>query len=378
MKKTILTHLSFFSVLLLLVLIASCKKDEAKPAVPEILSVSTIKKPDSLIYEGNMGDWIAIHGTSLANIMEIKLNDVLVDLEEIYEENGVVYLQIPVKLPIEITDKLYLTTKGGASVLNFKVNSPDLELTGMFNEYTLPGDTIRIYGKFLQLYEVDASNSVVLFGEMESPVIAATDNYLTAKVPATVQPNVKVKLRNNKYNAEAVCPGYYQDKNHVITSFDSDFPYTSGTGQQWVGAGPEPKPTSGNYIRFEVDQQKYPNGLGWFYLMENSYDYQLDMIQHPEKYVLKFELNMGLPIRKTNFFIYYYWAVAPSPIGGDFFTVQNLGRWQTIAIPLEKIIPMGNTGTSTSFSLNFRVENFSPVEQVAMYFDNFRIYKKGE
>jgi hypothetical protein len=365
-------------VLLFLLVIASCKKDDVKPGVPKMIHISTIKKLDSVIFEGNMGDWIALQGTSLSNVKEIKLNDVLVDLEEIYEENGVVYLQIPVKLPVEVTNKLYLTTGGGVTELNFNVNSPDLELISMFNEYTLPGDTIRIYGRFLQLYEVDATNSVVLFGELESPVITATDNYITAKVPAAVQPNVKVTLKNNKYNAEAVCPGYYQDKNHVITSFDNDFPYNSGTGQQWVGAGPEPKPTSGNYIRFEVDQQKYPDGLGWFYLMENSYEYQLDMIQHPENYVLKFELNMGLPIRKTNFFIYYYWAVAPSPIGGDLFTVQNLGRWQTVSIPLEKIIPMGNTGTSTSFSLNFRVENFSPVEQVAMYFDNFRIYKKGD
>lgn len=378
MKKNYRTHLSIFTVLLLLLVIASCKKDDVKPGVPKMLNISTIKKLDSVIFQGNMGDWIALHGTSLANVTEIKLNDVLVDLEEIYEENGVVYLQIPVKLPVEVTNKLYLSTKGGTTDLNFTVSSPDLELTSMFNEYTLPGDTIRIYGKFLKLYEVDASNSVVLFGNLESPVITATDNYITAKVPEAVQSNVKVTLKNNKYNAEAVCPGYYQDKHHVITTFDSDFPYTSGTGQQWVGAGPEPKPTSGNYIRFEVDQQKYPDGLGWFYLMENSYEYQLDMILHPEKYVLKFELNMGLPIRKTNFFIYYYWAVAPSPIGGDLFTVQNLGRWQTVSIPLEKIIPMGNTGTSTSFSLNFRVENFSPVEQVAMYFDNFRIYKKGE
>jgi len=43
---------------------------------------------------------------------------------------------------------------------------------------------------------------------------------------------------------------------------------------------------------------------------------------------------------------------------------------------LEKIIPLGYTGTDTNYSLNIRVEDFAPVEQVAMYFDNFRIYQK--
>ncbi len=378
MKNRYKQYLAVCLAGILLMSVTSCKKDDVKFAAPTLAKVTTIQKTDSTIYEGNMGDWIAIHGSGVTGITEIKFNDVLVDLEQFYEENGVLYLQIPVKLPIEITDKIYITTAGGKAEIPFKVNSPDLELTGMFNEYTPPGDTIRIYGKFLMLYEVDATNAVVIFGDKETPVIAATDNYITAKVPMDVASNVKVKLQSNKYNAVAVCPGFYKDKNYVITSFDADFPYTTATGQQWVGEWPNPAPISGKYIRFDVNQQTYPNGLGWFYLMEKSYNYQLDMVQHPEKYVVKFELNMRLPIRRTNFFIYYYWAVAPGPIGGDLFTVQNLNVWQTVSIPLERIIPMGNTGTATSFSFNMRVENFAPVEEVGMYFDNFRIYKKGD
>jgi hypothetical protein len=378
MKKQHIRGLSICLVIMSLLYSTSCKKDEGGGAALTLSKISTIKNLDGSINGGNMGDWIAIHGTSLQDISGIKFNDVEVDLEEIYEKDDIVYLQIPVKLPLEVTNKLYLATSHGEIDYNFTVTSPDLELTGMFNEYTPPGDTIRVYGKFIKLYEVDSSNAVVLFGNLETPVISSADNFVTARVPLNVQSNVKVKLRSNKYNAVAACPGFYQDKKYVITTFDSDFPYTSGTGSQWVGEWPEPKPVSGKYIRFEVDQQKYPSGLGWFYLMENSYNYTLDMVQHPENYVLKFELNMKLPIKATNFFVYYYWAVAPTAMGGETFTVQNLGRWQTLSIPLEKIIPMGNTGTSTSYSLNFRVENFAPVEQVAMYFDNFRIYKKGE
>ncbi len=379
MKKIYSLHR--IAALLLAVIMLSlpaCKKDGVTGGTPALTKVSAIKDLAGSITTGNMGDWIALHGSHLADIREIKFNDVVVDLEEIYEKDDVVYLQVPVKLPQEVTDKIYVTTPGGEVTYTFTVNSPDLELTGMFNEYTPPGDTIRIYGKFITLYEIDASNAVVRFGDIETPVISATDNSITARVPADVQPNVKVQLKSNKYDVVAECPGFYQDKQHVITTFDSDYPYTNATGQQWVGAWTNPKPTSGKYIRFEVNQATYPDGLGWFYLMENSYVYTVDMIQHPENYTLKFELNMTQPIKSTNFFIYYYWAVAPQPIGSDLFTVQTFGRWQTVSIPLEKIIPMGNTTTDTSFSLNFRVENFAPVETVAMYFDNLRIYKKGE
>jgi len=358
--------------------IVACKKESLEIGTPVATKISAVTDLEGSIEGGSMGDWIALHGSNLSDIASIRVNDVEVDLEEIYEENDVVFMQVPVQLPTEVTDKLYLTTPGGEVAYDFTVNVPDLELTSMFNEYTLPGDTIRIYGRFLQLYEVDSLNSVVVFGTHESPVIASTETYITARVPLAVEPNVKVVLKNQKYDVEAVCPGFYQDKNHVITSFDTDFPYTSATGAQWVGEWANPKPISGKYIRFEVDQATYPDGLGWFYLMENSYNYTLDMVQHPENYELKFELNMSMPIQRTNFFIYYYWAVAPGPLGGETFNVQNVGRWQTISIPLEKIIPTGNTGTSTAYSLNFRVENYAPVERVAMYFDNFRIYKKGD
>jgi hypothetical protein len=368
-------------MLILLTLLAmsvtSCKNDDNNlPDSPTFSKVTTIKDMATPITGGSMGDWIAIKGDNFAQTDSVLFNDVAVHLKDIYYENNVLYVQVPVKLPSTVTNKVTVKTQGGETAFNFNVNIPNLQLTSMFNEYTLPGDTIKIYGKFLSLYEVNSSNTVVSFGGKESPVIKATDSYITAKVPLDVQPNVRIKAINKKYNAEAVCPGYYQDKHNVITTFDSDFPYTSSTGQQWVGEWKNPKPTSGKYLRFEVDQATYPSGLGWFYFFTSDVNYTLDMMQHPDKYTLKFELNMNLPIKTTNFFVYYYWAVAPTPMSGESFTVQNMGIWQTVNIPLEKIIPLGYTGTDTSYSLNIRVEDFAPVEQVAMYFDNFRIYQK--
>ncbi len=377
MKKNV-SYTWLYMVILVAVQLMSCKKGELVTEVPSGSRISAIKDLEGTITAGEMGDWIALHGTNLTDLQSIVFNDVPVELDDVYVEHDIVYLQVPIKMPQELSNKLKVSTSGGEFSFDFTVNIPALEMTGMFNEYTLPGDTLRIFGRFLTLYEVDSENTVVSFGGIETPVISATDTYLTAKVPVNVTPDVKVEVINKKYEAKAICPGYYQDKNNIITSFDDDFPYTSSTGQQWVGAWPNPKPTSGKYIRFEVDRQTYPSGLGWFYLMENNFKYTLDMIQHPERYELKFELNMAMPIQRTNFFIYYYWAVAPGPIGSESFNVQTLGRWQTRSIPLERIIPVGNTDTETNFSLNIRVENFAPVENVAMYFDNFRIYRKGD
>ncbi len=359
--------------------ITSCKKNEEKFEAPKGSMVSTIGNLETSINGGEMGDWIAVHGSNLKSTELILFNDVEADLKQIYFEKDIMYLQVPIKMPKEVTNKILLKTKGGEVTYDFSVSIPKLEMTNIFNEYTLPGDTIKLYGKFLKLYEVDSLNTVVSFGGVASKVIEVGETYLTAKVPVNVQSNVKVKVVNSKFNAVAVCTGYYQDKHHMITNFDADFPYTAEEGKQWVGEWPSPKPTSNKYLRFEVEPATYPNGLGWFYLFKSSVEYTLDMVNHPEKYVLKFELNMKFPIQRTSFFFYYYWAVAPiGPLKGESFYVQTPGVWQTATIPLEKIIPMGNNASSSSYSLNMRVENYAPVERVAMFFDNFRIYKKGD
>jgi hypothetical protein len=364
----------------------SCDEKDEIPGNPSLSKVTSVENDLISISSGNMGDWISIFWENLESAIAIRFNDVEVNMQEIYYENEVLYLQIPVKMPLEVNNKLTVTTRGGEIAFDFSVNVPALELTGMFNEYTLPGDTIKIYGKFLDLYEITSENTKIVFGNIEMPVIENNGTYLTAKVPQNVQANVKVQAVNSKFNATSECPGWYQDKHNIITTFDDDFPYSNGTGQQWVGAWTEPKPTSGKYIRFEVTPETYPDGLGWFYLMEHSVSYQVDMLAHPENYVLKFELNMLYPIQRTNFFIYFYWAIDPNPIGSEYFNVQSLGVWQTVTLPLDKIVlkdkwaesPYPWDGASTNFSINFRIENFAPVERVAMYFDNLRIYKTGD
>ena len=390
MKAIHFSKYLFLLTAILFVSLPSCDKNNEDPAGPPLLShVTAIKDTtQTFLTGGNMGDWIAIHGKNLATAYKIYFNDVEVDMEEVYYENEVLYLQIPIRIPLEVTDQLKVITKGGETSFTFTVGVPDLELTGMFNEYTLPGDTIKIYGKFLDLYEVDKDNTVVVFGDIQTPVIKNGGTFITAKVPVNVQANVKVKAINSKYSATAICPGYYQDKHSVITTFDDDFPSKS-IGANWASIvtlvdEKTGKPlSSGKCIKLFVNQDNAPSGLGWWYFYEHiPYAYTADMAANPENYILKFELNMFNPINTTRFCMYYWWNQESASTdnyilkaGGDYLNVQTFRVWQTISIPFEVFRPKGK-GNPERFSI--RVESFAPVEPVHMYIDNFRIYKKGE
>ena len=360
-----------FLMFALLVSMSSCSKKDQLPGQPTLNSISAIKNLTVPITGGNMGDWIAISGENLENVSKIQFNDVDVNLLDVYYEKKILYLQVPIAMPTAITDKVKITTTSGSVEYNYKVAIPNLKLTGMFNEYTAPGDTLKIYGSFFKLYKVDKTNTVVSFGGAENPVIDAGDNYLTVKVPQNAASNVKLKVVNKAFNVTADCPGYYQDRQFMITNFD-DVPYTGGDGASFVGAWTNPKPVSGKYTYLKVGN----GGSGWSYLMSTGASYTADMKDNPNKYVVKFELNMITPIMKTKFYIYNYWNYNPAEITAADLVVQNLGVWQTISIPLERIIPMNFTGNKAYIgSFNIRIE--SPAgEPVNMCWDNFRVSKK--
>ena len=110
--------------------------------------------------------------------------------------------------------------------------------------------------------------------------------------------------------------------------------------------------------------------------MGTGVSYTSDMKDHPDKYEVKFELNMITPIMKTKFYIYNYWNHTPAEITAADLVVQNLGTWQTVKITLERIIPLNFAGNKDYIgSFNIRIE--SPAgEPVSMGWDNFRISLK--
>ena len=178
------------------VLFFSCDSDEVISDPPRFQKVTVIDDFDSVISSGDMGDWIAIKGENLESTNAIFFNDISVDMEEIYYDNDILYLQIPIAMPLDINNKLKVVTESGEFDLDFTVNIPNIKLTGMFNEYTLPGDTMKMYGDFFELYEVDSSNTVIVFDGIESPVIQSGEKYLTVRVPENAGQNIKLKIVN--------------------------------------------------------------------------------------------------------------------------------------------------------------------------------------
>lgn len=361
-------------VLFFIISMYSCT-DESTAIVPITLTkVTTVVDLNTAITEAALGDFIAVHGTGLdlKNIDSVLINDVKVNLLDVYTENDILYLKIPVKLAMTVTDKIYIYNQVGRQEIPFKAVSPALYLERMFNEYTKPGDTIMIYGDFFELYEIDSLNAVVDFNGKESPVISSSNNYLTAKVPSNVDKNIKVKVKGLKYGVEAFCPGRYYDSELMIMDFDELMPSNPVN----VVTNPSDKQRlSGNFLRID-NTSAYS---GWWYIAEKGgVPYTDDMLDNFEDYVIKCEFRTANQFidGKIRFCNYMFWDASPMIWSPSNFVVQNFNRWETITLPF--VVNRSTTYPQNMYyhSFNMRLE-IDPSIARNFAFDNIRIYKKG-
>lgn len=358
--------------------LTACSDDDNSVLI-ETTGITLMSDMNTPITEAALGDFIAIHGTGLEyeNIDSILVNDVKVDMLETYSEKDVLYMQIPVQLPTNETNKIYIFNSKGIKELPFKALAPDLKLTRMFNEYTKPGDTIMIYGDFFNLYEIDSLNAVVDFNGKISKVITSSNTYLTAQVPKDVDKNIKVKVKGMKYDVEAVCPGRYYDREFMIMDFDELLP-TSMTNV--VTDEKDKQRLSGNFLRINNDSEY----SGWWYIAERGdIQYTTDMLGEEtcKNYVVKCEFRTSNQFieNRIKFCNYLYWAAPTCDWNASDFVVQKYNQWETITLPFTVIkspdYPDNYPGSYTSFNMRLEID---PTLARDFAFDNIRICRKGD
>lgn len=373
MKNRILDKVAVATALILT--ISACTDNGYNYVPIDIDGVTTIADLTTQITQAAMGDFIAIHGKGLDkdNIITIKVNDIDVSLDEVYTEDNTLYMKIPVSLPEEKTDKIYITGGKGTVEIPFVTVAPDLKLERMFNEYTAPGDTLVIYGQFFELYDIDAENAMVYFGDKPSKVIVSSDTHLTTEVPKDVEQNIKVKLVSDKHGVEAICPGYYYDRQCMIMDFDLLKP----SDTKYVVTDPEDASRlSGNFLRISPDTE----WSSWWYIAQiGGTAVTDDMLDNYQNYEVKMEFRSAnqLVDGKIKFCTYLFWDASPMEWGPSDIKLQNFSRWETITVPF--VVNRSKTYTANSYYHSFNIRLESSQEYTRNFcIDNIRICKKGE
>jgi hypothetical protein len=334
-------------VLLTVVMLFSCNKDivtydkiqkesDVSTAPP---AISTITKVDrtTVVTEADLSQLVMIQGTNLSGLKSIKFNDVDADLTQAYVKAKEIIVPVPRLLPGTVTNKVTVTTALGETSFDLKINVPALQVSGLYNEFALPGDTTTIVGDNFDIYKLTKEDAKVSFGGTQATVLAADQKTLTVIVPASIPaaeavvtvitPELPDGLKMN-----------YRHLGQVINIQNKLW-----AGESWQTNGTnlgDPKAINGIFSHIHgvtVGQ------WGWY---DQIYGCNFpvtdpDILNHLDQYDLKYELNTEKdhPLSQMfikfemRFSITYEWNLYDSGV-----SLNTYGNWQTITMDAKTVM----------------------------------------
>jgi hypothetical protein len=373
MKKIILLVISA-----LLFIPYSCKDEENDGScngAPEVWKIKkTVLDESELADPAAFGDWLIIEGANFCDVQEILINDVEVNLYDVYIESGMISLAIPRKIPTEETKTITIITSKGKVEVPLDVVVPQFVLEGLFCEYVLPGDTAFLSGNNFDLYNIDTTSTVIKIGDSLMAV-----NYVDAKnaffrIPRTAQLGDQMTLINKDTLGNVVLerkvPGLLNDFSNIVFGFRDtdhheqstfrDFEITDGVGK--VGYPSPINRETGKYgvikgdaLEWNWDQYLVERNGVWPWWGDASITNPDILIGPAENSMIKLEFNVVNDWASNTFIISLFnefeYRYEPWKEQGSAYKTYG---WRTLRIPLTE----------------FKRGDGTPIKEVTWWDDN--------
>lgn len=368
---------------------AHSRIEPASTGAPVVENISLASDTsETRIEQAAFKDVVKFSGKNLGGVTAVKINDVDVELKEIYNSYSAILLTIPKKLPTEITNTVSITTRNGHVKVPLEVTVPKLIISGLTNEFAQPGDTTVIEGDNFDIYNLTPEEADIRVGDKYVSVLNATDRIITIQIPGNADFGTPLSIKSNYMETPVYVP--YGEAGSQV--FDMD---------NWPGEGcythankyPELQPNFlydaatitddmpkmlGNmkYIYFRGDVGAW----GWMVLWAGSINILAEVAANPADYDFSFEMNNNenYPYNSAVRMVFqdYVWEPAKNGV-----PLNTRGSWKTIRINAgtddgqgHKLIP---DGTDPQYKMSFSIV-FSPSSE--QHFDvafcNFRFIKK--
>lgn len=328
--------------------------------------------------EAAFEDMIMLKGENLSSVKKVIMNDVEVPLSEIYATAKAAYFPIPRQIPNEINNKLYYETVLGSTSYDFVVKVPEVQIMGLYNEFAMPGDSVKVEGAFFDLYGfgVENASSTIRMNGTDLKVDSITSQYMSVVIPENATDNSAIVFSwTGTEGVESVSVPYRSTSSILWDlSRPEDYGFWAGTEMITDGTGEnEPEALNGPYFRVSGSYQAW----SWNNLLCGGCDISSDAAANPFDYWFKFEVNSaaGCPFYDSGNVGYivqlnggqYAWNPSKS---GSFNTY---GNWCTIRLDLAALATTGlNAGWNNLCWIMQPNSNWT----VNHSFANIRIEKK--
>lgn len=380
--------------------------DDVSTGAPSIRKITASADTATVVSTVALNQSIAVFGDNLTDLESVTINDLSLDLSQVYAKRHRLELVVPRKLPGEVNNTLRIVTRRGEATARLDVTLPELVVEGFRNDFAADRDTVQVVGSDFDLYLIDSLNARLTFnGEpvkmigcdatsfgIEIPAGTPTDraSYLTIETPELAKP-LQIPFRE---------PG---------------IPILTNDERTWVDGWWATGITSMNDISPEEFyyqpmfkwvtwiKKNFPGTWGYENYMITHFwldDSAADLVANPDAWCVKLEINnpAGTPLAR-----YIRLGAAESEGADKFFmwdpassnhgvALNTMGKWQTVSLEVTDLFPpLDQSGAKTCLKIasdpynnkdqynNFKIAvQREAAGDVEFYLWNLRFVKKIE
>ena len=255
------------------------------------------------ITDGVLNQYIRITGKNLAKPTKVIVDGLDVDIpHRVYARNEECYLRIPRYVPDSQDGKLVYETDYGKVTIDFSVGVPAVELTGLVNEFILPGNSAQLSGDYFDLYNfgdttetspvnITAVNEELGYNEVLK-CDSCTETYTSVKIPEDCPDNTLITFQYQNMEKETVVKTikYRPTENLLYGNFDGDLGWWNDDGKAMVTDGTndgDPASLGFNFLRFNKTIDSW---AWWSTGFGSEFPLELTSLSELKNYVMKFEV----------------------------------------------------------------------------------------
>ncbi len=344
---------------------------DGAPQIYAIYDVQDTATAPTALNGGVLNQMIRINGKNLSYAKRITFNGIEVDLRQVYATSANCYLKIPRKIPENQTDTLVYETDRGQITKYFPVTIPHMVLEGLKNEFVKPGNRVQINSEYADLFGFGDSTSTASItfhnaGQGYSEVLkpdSISEEYFSIYIPKDAPDNSLITFKWTEVGGieyTKTIPYRMTGSLMFDDMLNGDMGWwDANLALKYVTTGSntgDPEYLGYPFFRFKKlsDEDGTFNSWNWFSIgCGTNWKWQ-DCTDHPENYVLKFEIctaaSYPIPDYGAN-------GANGSKNGGylmslhtndnvqncqlDFNTTYGLhntyGKWVTISVPVSDL-----------------------------------------
>lgn len=328
--------------------------------------------------ETNFGNYIMLKGENLSNVTRILLNDVEVDMTNVYATASTSWFAVPSVAPNEITNKITYTTELGETQYDLTVIIPDVTVIGLYNEMAPAGTSVKVLGSYFSLHGFGTKEtSKVTMNGTPLEVSDVKDDEMVITIPADAQPNSKIEFEWVGTNGQQTVSIPYARKDDLIYKDWNTVTFWTDDYKKYLVT--DDTELYAPYFRLQGSLSAWT----WNTFLGCAINISEEVANNPSDYLFKFEVRSATdaPFQDTtdsgvNGYIISVcngnqWEWNPS--AGQSFNTN--GEWCTIRLEYEELVAnVSESGEWVAFSFTF-----APIADITVdhSFANFRIEKKA-